>query len=48
MLVSLDDLDAISSDDMPAIDPAVDKQLAMDRLLCLIHRLEPIDRQIMT
>lgn len=48
-LVSLDDLDVLDAlrDDDP-IDPhaIVDGQLAMARLLRLIHRLQPIDRQI--
>jgi RNA polymerase sigma-70 factor, ECF subfamily len=48
-LVSLDDVDTSDAlrDDDP-IDPQaiVDGQLAMQRLLRLIHRLQPIDRQI--
>jgi RNA polymerase sigma-70 factor (ECF subfamily) len=42
-LVGLDDLDVQADDDGHTI---VDEQHAMERLLRLIHRLQPIDRQI--
>ena len=42
-LVGLDELEAQADDDAHAI---VDERHAMDRLLRLIHRLRPLDRQI--
>jgi RNA polymerase sigma-70 factor (ECF subfamily) len=42
-LVGLDELEAQADDDAHAI---VDERHAMDRLLQLIHRLRPLDRQI--
>src|SRR5438128_5123649 len=43
-LVTLDGIDPISIDDDR--DERIDRQRALDRLLVLIHQLEPLDRQV--
>ena len=47
-LVGLDDLEALPDDPPDPTNPQAiaDGRLAMERLLRLIHRLQPIDRQI--
>jgi len=43
-LVSLDELESAS---VPDRERVLDEQMAMERLLALIHRLKPLDRQLM-
>lgn len=43
-LVSLDDLESVGA---PDLERVVDAQRALERLLALIHRLKPLDRQLM-
>jgi RNA polymerase sigma-70 factor (ECF subfamily) len=43
-LVSLEDVEAVA-DPSPS-QTGADRQLALDRLLALIHRLKPLDRQV--
>jgi RNA polymerase sigma-70 factor, ECF subfamily len=47
MLVSLDDLPTeVDARSGPPHEPDVDEQRALERLLGLIHRLRPPDRQV--
>jgi RNA polymerase sigma-70 factor (ECF subfamily) len=47
-LVRLDELDAVAADagDADAVEPDIDDQRALERLLQLIQRLKPLDRQV--
>lgn len=49
MLVGLEELDAMPDAGDPARTPeqTLDEQRALDRLLTLVHRLKPFDRQVM-